>query len=88
MRFLLKDTSGKYSASYTMAMTAFLVVTLWLVLSIFSKIGRVEIREFSGSEAMSFLTPILLLYFGRRHTEKTLTGTVNDEPATSTEQKK
>lgn len=66
MRFLLKDSLGKPSVSYTMMIVSFVVVLLWLVLSIFENIGPVHIRAFSGTESMAFLGPILLLYWGRK----------------------
>lgn len=66
---LLKNSAGTKSASYTMMIIAFTVVTLWLLVSIVAKVGHVEIRPFSGSEAMAYLTPILALYWGRRWME-------------------
>lgn len=69
MKFWLKNTSGQQSASLTFATIGFLVVTLWLTVSIVSKVGRVEIREFDGGQAMAYLTPLLALYFGRRWTD-------------------
>ena len=69
MRFLLKDTNGKHSASYTMMIATFLVVLLWLLLSIFAKLGHIEIRAFSGAEAMQMLSHLYFLYFGRRYTD-------------------
>jgi hypothetical protein len=65
----IKNTSGQKSASLTFVAVAFSIVTLWLLLSIFSKIGHIEIREFDSSSAMSYLTPLLALYFGRRWTD-------------------
>lgn len=52
-----------------MVVVGFIVVTLWLLLSIFSKIGHIEIRPFSGSEAMSYFSPLAALYYGRRWQE-------------------
>lgn len=63
---MLKNTDGQKSASFTMMIVAFVIVSLWLVISIVAKIGSVEIRPFSGSEAMAYLTPMLALYWGRR----------------------
>ena len=63
---LLKQSDGKKSASFTMMVIAFTVVTLWLFVSIVEVAFGVHIREFSGAEAMSYLTPICALYFGRR----------------------
>jgi hypothetical protein len=54
----------------TLVVVGFIVVTLWLLLSIFSKIGHIEIRPFSGSEAMSYFSPLAALYYGRRWQEK------------------
>ena len=66
----LKRSDGQPSASFTMMVIAFSVVTLWLLLSVFDKLGPVQFRPFSGSEAMAYLTPILALYWGRRQQEK------------------
>ena len=65
----LKNTQGQPSASLTMAFIGFLIVTLWLLISIFSKIGKIEIREFDASQAMQYLLPLLCLYGGRRYTD-------------------
>ena len=65
----IKNTSGQKSASLTFLIIGFIVVTLWLVVSIVAKVGHVEIREFDGGQAMSYLTPFLALYFGRRWTD-------------------
>lgn len=62
----LKNTSGQKSASFTFVVVGFVVVTVWMLLSIFSKIGHIEIREFDGGTAMTYLSPLLALYFGRR----------------------
>lgn len=65
----IKNTSGQKSASLTFVSIAFGIVTLWLLLSVFSKIGHIEIREFDAGSAMAYLTPLLALYFGRRWTD-------------------
>ena len=62
----LKNTAGAPSASFTMMIIGFIVVTLWLFVSIVAKIGHLEIIPFSGSEAMNYFSPFALLYFGRR----------------------
>jgi hypothetical protein len=49
-----------------MMIIAFTVVTLWLLISIVEVAFGIQIREFSGAEAMSYLTPICALYYGRR----------------------
>lgn len=69
MNIWLKNTSGQPSASLTMATVGFAVVTLWLLVSIFAKVGHIEIRPFDGASAMGYLAPLLMLYFGRRHTD-------------------
>jgi hypothetical protein len=65
----IKNTSGQKSASLTFVSVGFGVVTLWLLVSILSKIGHLEIREFDSGTAMGYLTPLLALYFGRRWTD-------------------
>lgn len=69
MNLWMKDTSGKPSASLTLAFIGFVVVTLWLVVSIIAKIGHLEIRAFDGTQASMYLVPLLALYFGRRYTD-------------------
>ena len=78
---MLTNSAGNKSASFTMMIVAFTVVTLWLLVSIVAKIGNLEIRPFSGSEAMSYLTPIIALYWGRRWAEDKAA----QSPATPTE---
>lgn len=65
----VKNSVGQKSASLTFASVGFSVVTLWLLASIVSKIGHIEIRQFDSGTAMGYLTPLLALYFGRRWTE-------------------
>ncbi|NBP56966.1 hypothetical protein EBU71_10645 [bacterium] len=78
---LLKQSDGKESASFTMMIIAFAVVTLWLLVSIVEEAFGIHIREFSGAEAMSYLTPICALYYGRRlSTDKISSGTVENSP--------
>ncbi len=66
---LLKNSSGQKSASFTMMIAGFIIITLWLLVSIVAKIGNLEIRPFSSSEAMSYFSPLALLYFGRKWQE-------------------
>ncbi len=65
----LKNTAGQPSASLTFSFIGFIVVTLWLVVSIVAKIGNLEIRQFDSAQAMGYLLPLLALYFGRRWTD-------------------
>jgi hypothetical protein len=66
---LLKQSNGEKSASFTMAFLGFNVVLLWLFLSIVEGIGPLKVRAFDAGQAMSFLSPILILYFSRRATD-------------------
>lgn len=79
---LLKQSDGKKSASFTMMVIAFTVVTLWLLVSIVEEACGLQIREFSGSEAMSYLTPICALYFGRRQSQDKLSSTTSEQSST------
>ncbi len=83
--YLLKNTDGKKSISFTMVFYGFTAVTLWLVLSICEELLGVKIREFSGSEAMAYLTPIFSIYFFRKQQAgKTISDMVKEEETTST----
>lgn len=64
--YLLKDSDGKKSVSYTMMVSTFVVLTIWLALSIFNKIHHLEIREFDAGSASVWFAPIAALYFGRK----------------------
>lgn len=66
---LLENSAGQKSASFTMMIIGFIIITLWLLVSIVAKIGSFEIRPFSGAEAASYFTPLAALYFGRRWTD-------------------
>ena len=76
---LLKQSDGRPSASFTMMVIAFSVVTLWLLVSIVEEAFGIQIRQFSGSEAMSYFTPIATLYFSRRWTDRNNTTNNNEE---------
>lgn len=64
--YLLTDTDGNKSISFTMVFASFGAVTLWLLLSICEEIIGIKIREFSGTEAMAYLVPVFGIYFGRK----------------------
>jgi hypothetical protein len=66
---LLKQSDGKPSASFTMVFLTFNVSLLWFFLSIIEGIGPLKVRPFDAGQAMTFLTPLLGLYFGRRFTD-------------------
>lgn len=63
MAFLLNNSEGKPSLSYTMVYTAFCVSLLWYLVSI---VNVPHIRAFDVTVATGFLSPLLALYFGRR----------------------
>lgn len=69
MWYLLKDSGGNKSISYTMVVVTFSICTLWLFLSTFEQIGGWHIREFSAEEASLWFAPLASLYFGRRWTK-------------------
>lgn len=64
--YLLKDSDGKKSVSYTMLVLTFLVCTTWLSLSMFQKVFHLDIREFDAGGASIWFAPIATLYFSRK----------------------
>lgn len=56
------------SSSLTLAVITWAVIMLWLFCSIFAPMFDLEILPFDAAEAMMILSPILLNYYGRRHT--------------------
>jgi hypothetical protein len=78
---LFKQSDGRPSASFTMMIIAFTVVTLWLFVSIVEVAFGIQIREFSGAEAMSYFTPIATLYFSRRWTDRASGSSTTTAPA-------
>ena len=63
MAFLLNNSEGKPSISFTMVYSAFAVSLLWYLVSI---VSVPHIRAFDVTVASGFLSPLLALYFGRR----------------------
>lgn len=79
---LLKNSDGKSSVSFTMMVIGFIVVTLWLLLSIVEKVAGFEIRAFDGTAAMAYMTPLLATYWGRKQQDlKTLPVDKKEEEA-------
>lgn len=66
MWYLLKDSSGKKSISYTMVVVTFTVCTVWMSLSMFQKVFHLDIRAFDATAATIWFAPLAGLYFGRR----------------------
>lgn len=72
--YWIKDTKGEGSVTVTLVFVAFWVTTLAYVLSIFEKIGPMQIRQFDVAACSSYLIPLLTLYFGRKFTEAKFNG--------------
>jgi len=83
--YLLKDTDGKKSISFTMVFAGFGAVTLWLVVSIAEELLGIKIREFSGTEALAYLAPIFSIYFGRKQQKNATAPTESEDAATPEE---
>lgn len=91
--YVLHDSTGRKSISYTMVVYSFFAVLFWFVISIAEEILGVKIREFSGSEAALFLSPILAIYFGRKgqkgnQQDATEEGSVENNDEAGTEESK
>ncbi len=76
---LLKQSNGKKSASFTMMVIGFIVITLWLFISIVETAWGLTFRAFSATDAMAYFSPLLALYFGRRWTDKGSDAAAEDE---------
>lgn len=74
----LKRTDGLKSSSFTFAVIGFTIVSLWLLLSMFTNVLGIEIREFSGVEAMAYLSPLLAYAWGRKWQEDRVGVTKNE----------
>lgn len=68
-RVWIRDTRGQPSASLTLAVVAFVVVTLAYACGMISQVGTVVFRPFDPTIVGAYLVPILTLYFGRRLVE-------------------
>ena len=75
----IENTQGEPSSSLTMAIVAFCVVTLWVVCWLILVPLGIPVPAFEAGTAMAYLTPILALYWGRRHTSN---NGVSDEEKT------
>lgn len=64
----LTNTQGEKSASLTMSIISFVIVTLWLLLWLITTPLGIPFPPFDAGAAMAYLSPILALYFGRRWT--------------------
>lgn len=65
----INDTAGHPSVTVTMMLVAFIVTTGAYVLSIFSKIGPIEIRSFDVGACAAYMGSVMALYGGRRWTD-------------------
>lgn len=77
--YLLTDTDGKKSLSFTMVFWTFIVLTIWLLLSIFEQLLGLDIRAFDASGAAVWFSPLAALYWGRRG--QTSVAATSDVPA-------
>lgn len=84
--YWIKDTRGYGSVTVTFATVAFWVTTLAYTLSIFEKLGPVQIRPFDTGACAAYFIPILTLYFGRKATEAKF-NTNSDTTVQPTQQK-
>lgn len=66
----INSSKGTPSASLTLALVAFITVTGWLVTWVVGASVGLPVPAFDAGVAMSYLTPCLGLYWGRRHTDK------------------
>jgi hypothetical protein len=85
---LLTQSNGKKSASFTMMIVGFVVITLWLLISIVEEAWGLTFRPFSANDAMAYFTPLSLLYFGRRWTDKGSDAAAEEEAPKSKDKKK
>lgn len=81
--FWIRDAAGYGSVTVTFVTISFWVTTLAYILSIFQKIGPIEIRAFDVAACSAYFIPILTLYFGRKFTEAKY-GTLTLPPANGT----
>jgi len=72
----LKDSSGKPSVSFTMMLLAFIATFLWYVANIFN---TPHIRPFDAAASMSFLSPLMALYFSRKWADEKKAPVTSDE---------
>lgn len=68
MRIFMKNSAGEPSASLTMTTIAFFIVTLWLLAWVIGTSFGLPVPAFDATAGMTYLTPLLTLYFGRRWT--------------------
>lgn len=65
----IKNDAGRKSVTVTLVTVAFLVTTLAYILSIVGSVGSVVFRPFDVAACASYMTPLLALYFGRKHSD-------------------
>ena len=70
MNLYIKDINGKPSASLTLSVIAFILTSVWFLISFLHiKVGSWEPRQFNETAAIAFLIPCLSLYWGRRFSD-------------------
>ena len=73
-KLMLKNSAGKKDAIFTFAVVAFAIVTFRVVVGMVGTIAfgdkSFTFQEMDAGLVASYLTPILVTYYGRRKTEK------------------
>lgn len=67
--YWVKDAAGYGSITATLLFVSFWVTTIAYILSVFEKLGPLQIRQFDVAACSAYFVPILTLYFGRKWTE-------------------
>jgi len=79
--YWLKDASGEKSVTVTLVFVSFWATTIAYLLSMFGKIGPVDIKSFDVSACSAYMIPILMLYFGRKATDAKFSATTPNDKA-------
>ena len=72
--FWIKNSSGQASLSVTFLTVSFLVTTAAYVVSMFERVGPLQLRPFDVGATSTYFIPLLTLYFGRRWTDAKFPG--------------
>lgn len=70
--YWIKDSKGNGSVTVTLIFVSFWVTTLAYILSIFEKLGPLQVRSFDVAACSAYFIPICTLYFGRKWTDSKL----------------
>jgi len=78
--YLINDAKGNGSVTVTLIFISFWVTTLAYVLSIFEKLGPLQIRPFDVAACSAYFIPICTLYFGRKWTDSKMPQSTTGTP--------